>query len=198
MIWLSYSNSMYFKATNPREFIYGILGLCKEEQRNVLRVDYSAPVEAIYLETARALCHNDGIQLLLSSDIGTVLNRRPNLASWVPDWEAAQGGVRHWDGDHEKQIMHANNFVKPEIKLLDGDILQLSGYRIDHIEQLGPVLYDPAPGDREWSIADIKQLAQKYEELRSLVVNSPAIQDPLSVHNIYSALKRGCLEDFDR
>tara|TARA_R110002003_G_scaffold143_14_gene13289 strand:- start:8941 stop:11418 length:2478 start_codon:yes stop_codon:yes gene_type:complete len=170
--------SMHFKATDPRDLIYGILGLCTEEERGMLLVDYSSPVEKVYLEAAWTLCQNEGIQLLLSCGIGTVLKRRTELPSWVPDWEATQREAGHWEGVRQKQIEFAKSSVKPEIELLHGNVLQLSGHRVDHIKHIGPLLYDSAPGDREWSIIDIKQLAQKLDEVKGLVDSSPEIEDP--------------------
>jgi hypothetical protein len=64
------------------------------------------------------------------------------------------------------------------LKCLHGNVLQLSGHRIDHIKHIGPLLYDAAPSDREWSIVDIKQLAQKLDEVKGLVKSSPEIQNP--------------------
>ncbi|KAK3381247.1 heterokaryon incompatibility protein-domain-containing protein [Podospora didyma] len=71
-------------ATNPRDHVYGLLGLATEAYRKKLTVDYGEPVADLYLRVARLVVElGEGHKLLhnlhgLQSNLG--------LPSWVPDW----------------------------------------------------------------------------------------------------------------
>ncbi|KAH6708752.1 heterokaryon incompatibility protein-domain-containing protein [Leptodontidium sp. MPI-SDFR-AT-0119] len=73
-------------ATNPRDHVYGLLGLATEAYREKLTVDYEEPVADLYLRVARLVVElGEGHKLLynlhgLQSDLG--------LPSWVPDWSS--------------------------------------------------------------------------------------------------------------
>jgi hypothetical protein len=97
------AQSLYFKATNPRDQVYGLLSLC--EDRNSLSVDYQAPVESVYLAVATELVRRKSFGLLFAvtgvgnrSESGPIASKLP---SWVPDWTDAPkyDHIRHPDED---------------------------------------------------------------------------------------------------
>ncbi|KAK3319453.1 heterokaryon incompatibility protein-domain-containing protein [Apodospora peruviana] len=71
-------------ATNPRDHVYGLLGLATEAYRERLTVDYEESVADLYARVARLVVElGEGHKLLynlhgLHSDL--------SLPSWVPDW----------------------------------------------------------------------------------------------------------------
>lgn len=85
------AESSYFKATNPRDQVYGLMSLCREKES--LKVDYQASVESVYIAAATELIRKGSLGLLFSlAGIGN----RPDLKaeafelpSWVPDWTNA-------------------------------------------------------------------------------------------------------------
>ncbi|KAK5688832.1 hypothetical protein LTS10_000810 [Elasticomyces elasticus] len=73
-------------ATDPRDFIYGLLGCADASVRELIIPDYSKSVRDVYIETARATITLTGnVQLLgcVRSEGDTSI---PGLPSWVPDF----------------------------------------------------------------------------------------------------------------
>ncbi|KAK4238600.1 heterokaryon incompatibility protein-domain-containing protein, partial [Achaetomium macrosporum] len=87
-------------ATDPRDLVYGLLGMLPKTLRLPSDfVNYTLPVEQVYVKTARYILESGswpshpvrwqyGLQLLLSAaDDGTPMDERPRrVPSWVPDW----------------------------------------------------------------------------------------------------------------
>jgi hypothetical protein len=71
--------------SDPRDVIYGILGLSSDVDKLGIEPDYSKPWQTVYIEAAKALLKQRNLDVLsqahcLMSDSG--------LPSWVPDWSA--------------------------------------------------------------------------------------------------------------
>ena len=69
------------KATDPRDKVFGMLGLCEIS----IIPDYTKSARDVYIETAVEFYKSEGLTRLLNSAIG----KNPNhfaLPSWVPDW----------------------------------------------------------------------------------------------------------------
>lgn len=74
-------------ATEPRDKVYGIMGLASDSFRAALKVDYSLSMEEILLRTAEAIIIAEGLDILAyasSSSDRKLLDT--GLPSWVPDW----------------------------------------------------------------------------------------------------------------
>ena len=71
-------------ATDPRDYVYGLLGLASDEYRAKVYVDYEESVADTYRRVARVVVElGEGVKLLynihgLDSELG--------LPSWIPDW----------------------------------------------------------------------------------------------------------------
>ncbi|KAK4896642.1 hypothetical protein LTR27_005562 [Elasticomyces elasticus] len=73
-------------ATDPRDFVYGLLGCADGSVRELIIPDYSKSVRDVYIETARAMITLTGtLQLLgcVQSEGDTLIR---GLPSWVPDF----------------------------------------------------------------------------------------------------------------
>jgi hypothetical protein len=72
--------------TDPRDYIYGLLGITSDYYREKIVVDYAEPVTETYKRAARIVVeHGEGAKLLhnlhgLDTDL--------DLPSWVPDWSS--------------------------------------------------------------------------------------------------------------
>ncbi|KAK0643852.1 heterokaryon incompatibility protein-domain-containing protein [Cercophora newfieldiana] len=76
---------MGYKATNPRDYVYGLLGLAVDRQALRIVPDYTQPVEEVFAHVMRRLLANgftDALSFAVSSK--TILG----LPSWVPDWSS--------------------------------------------------------------------------------------------------------------
>ncbi|KAG4436295.1 hypothetical protein IFR05_008235 [Cadophora sp. M221] len=73
--------------TDPRDMIYGHLGLCDSTVRSSLSIDYSLSVSQIYQETAlEILGFTKNLSILLHVEHIQPEDRRSDLPSWAPDW----------------------------------------------------------------------------------------------------------------
>ena len=59
------ADSFYFKATDPRDLIYGLMAICNDP----LEIDYAIPLERVYLAAAKVVLEKDVHLLLHASGI---------------------------------------------------------------------------------------------------------------------------------
>ena len=79
-----------FKATDPRDKIFALLGLATDAGNPVLHPNYEAPVREIFTESSRyMMIANKSLRILHIAGIGWS-RQIVDLPSWVPDWSAPQ------------------------------------------------------------------------------------------------------------
>lgn len=73
--------------SEPRDKIFGVLGVLAERIRNEIKVDYSIPVKDVYMNIFRTVVEKtESLDILCQSiHFPTYINNN-NLPSWVPDW----------------------------------------------------------------------------------------------------------------
>lgn len=81
------------QATDPRDKIYGLMGVCQELTKTV-KVDYAAPVRDVYTDFAKSQIELEGdLNTLLTAGLWTPENGEDlGIPSWVPDLRGT-GGV---------------------------------------------------------------------------------------------------------
>lgn len=74
------------QATDPRDKVYGLMGVCQELAKTV-KVDYAAPVRDVYTDFAKSRIESDGeLYTLLTAGLWTPENGEDlGIPSWVPD-----------------------------------------------------------------------------------------------------------------
>jgi hypothetical protein len=87
---LSYTKD--FRVTDPRDTIYGCLGLLHTSERGTMRPDYQKPTELLFLEATKSMLeHHSGSYFYtlfsVSKKIGTASRTSP---SWVPDFSSQE------------------------------------------------------------------------------------------------------------
>ena len=83
-ILLRYKNRECY---DPRDKIYGMLGLASEEIVSLIKPDYTTPASQVYENAALTIMRKYGNMDIMSHIIDGP-SRMPNLPSWVPDWSA--------------------------------------------------------------------------------------------------------------
>jgi hypothetical protein len=80
-------------STDPRDKIYGLLGLVGERLQSLIQIDYSQNVDEVMTRAAAAIiiCREDFEILAYASH--TVRPARRNLPTWVPDWTEHRGDI---------------------------------------------------------------------------------------------------------
>ncbi|EXJ53371.1 uncharacterized protein A1O5_13390 [Cladophialophora psammophila CBS 110553] len=77
-----------FKATDPRDRVYALIGLCKESRLGIdaFRIDYTRDCRELYRDVTRALIVESQSLNILSGAPGLLPDPVGSVASWVQDW----------------------------------------------------------------------------------------------------------------
>ncbi|KAI0861412.1 HET-domain-containing protein [Xylaria cubensis] len=90
------SHIRYRQATDPRDKVYGLLGMV--DDADSILIDYNSPAEIVYEEsTRRIISKTRNLDIFVhvvrdpnrSRFSGRANSRLPSLPSWVPDWDAS-------------------------------------------------------------------------------------------------------------
>lgn len=166
-------NSM---CVNPRDKIFGLLGMVDDGTPVQALINYSLPVESIYEAVARSF-FRDGI-------IDTLLFCRakpsPNLPSWVPDWDRddrdsepklpipdpwGSDGIYRASGE-KRQIFDLNTRpVQPGILILDGTL-------VGEVGAVGTVWNEKSPNSPPQFWFDVPGAQRMFAEVKSLLEDS--------------------------
>ncbi|KAK7455198.1 hypothetical protein VKT23_011072 [Stygiomarasmius scandens] len=87
-------------ATEPRDRIYALLGMMKEEDREAIAVDYRKPVPVVYAEAMAHIFEKGQGPFFLSGMFLQGIPSPPGWPSWVPDFAAQCATSRY----NSKQI----------------------------------------------------------------------------------------------
>ncbi|KAI1410990.1 HET-domain-containing protein [Hypoxylon sp. FL1857] len=119
----------FLHASEPKDFVYSLLGMISDSEQYQVIVDYTKSVEEVYTNFTAALIKAGGFWYV-SKVIRPSLTY-PKLPSWVPDWSAT---LVNWTGDHHYRIPDS----KAEVCEIDegGHLLRLSALGVDGIESV--------------------------------------------------------------
>jgi Heterokaryon incompatibility protein (HET) len=213
------AESLYFKATNPRDQVYGLMSLCGD--KNSLRVDYQATVESVYLAAATELVLKKSFGLLFGiagvgnrSESGPIASKLP---SWVPDWTDAPT----YDHIREKynfayqykllfqqgiqEFQKAIQESQPSITVIGDKTLRMSAMFVDTVANVGPALFDTASSQQGDGVLDeMCSLWSNYESCRDFLADSQRshlVSDPYthsgSHQSLLDAFHRSIVTDRD-
>ncbi|KAH8745963.1 heterokaryon incompatibility protein-domain-containing protein [Hyaloscypha sp. PMI_1271] len=186
------------KATDPRDKIFGILGICN----SALCPDYSKSVRHVYCEFGKKYVHHTlDLQLLNYASIGSSSGNQYDLPSWVPDFQSisTSGGysvTSTLDASHN--ISQGSSLSRP---FVDGQ---------DHLHAFGCICDTVSTIQHHfaWGSEGLSQFCASYLDdgdlspyttgiprlhalFRTLLQGTPTIdlpQDPALVDSYYRAL----------
>ena len=143
-----------FKATDPRDKIYSLLGLVRSKKDpeshgkvddNVIRPDYSSSVDTVFRRVTKSLIKQESSLALLSTVEDASLRVTSNLPSWVPDYAVWQEVTilgmpdnphKYYAGGDEPPRLYDSDLDTSH------DVLSLAGYEMDSVVKIG-MCYDP-------------------------------------------------------
>ncbi len=123
--------------TDPRDKLYGLLGLASGVCADSIEVNYDLPVEEVY---RRSIIHI--IKASESLDVFAYVNSvkpNPTLPAWVPDWRSLTGTAV------DASLYKASKGTRAQIHELGSEKLQVKGYAIDTISESGVTIKDEVP-----------------------------------------------------
>ncbi|KAE8444356.1 hypothetical protein EG329_000666 [Mollisiaceae sp. DMI_Dod_QoI] len=126
------------QATDPRDKVYGMLGLAEEAFRKRLKIDYEKKVADVYTDVAKTLImHSRDVSFL--ADCFYRPEELSDAPSWVPNWTARL--PPSYVSLHELSIkapFNASGALEIAASI-DGDCLLVNGVRIASIVDLASV-----------------------------------------------------------
>lgn len=122
------------EASNPRDIIYGLLGVLQDTKATKCGIEqvvpnYEIEIENLFLEAARRMVEHSNNLTVLHYLGPSHENRMPGLPSWVPDWTLPSGfsvsRTSPW-----RKVSHARNLS------ISGNVLRMEGVLLDNIAEL--------------------------------------------------------------
>ncbi|KAG4441299.1 hypothetical protein IFR05_003227 [Cadophora sp. M221] len=166
------AESSYFKATDPRDQVYGLMSLCRE--KNTFKVDYQAVFGA-----------NFGLAGIGNRPSGHELGTEAlKLPSWVPDWTSAPKYEKIHHPDEQNVHYRWNLRIgkikepKPAVTLVKENALTMTGVFVDTIAEIGPSLFNTDITASEGIVEEMHRLWKNCNECREFLTNSIHTSDP--------------------
>ncbi|PMD52210.1 HET-domain-containing protein [Hyaloscypha bicolor E] len=134
------------EATDPRDKIFALLGLCHDGATYVPVPNYKQPLEEIIADMSKSMMSFDR-SLDLMCLKGTALEEQSNLPSWTPNW------VNLWSGSLHSMTVHEAKFADwrttfPSNPVLNGSttqILKVEGKFYGTVAHLASKMAQPGP-----------------------------------------------------
>ena len=174
------AQSLFFKATDPRDLIYGLMSLCKDP----VNVSYTDSVEEVYLHTAQELIERGAFHLLFhAAGVGNRLEGNStlkNLPSWVIDFTNAPNykALQRSGGRLSRRRAQVDNLRMPIIKQETDRILSFSGTYLDTVEEIGPGPFNTACQADQSTMEVMHQVRTNCAAFWKFVRDSSLTADP--------------------
>lgn len=118
----------FTEAGDPKDKIYALIGISREEETNPLKVDYRLTVEEVYTQTAKHLIDSSKSLAVLSlAKLDPEISSSLSLPSWVPNF-AAQ--IISSPINTQGLFTASLGIGQSEFIYLQDDKLQLSGIKV--------------------------------------------------------------------
>ncbi|KAE8395295.1 hypothetical protein BDV23DRAFT_168887 [Aspergillus alliaceus] len=126
-----------FRATDPRDKIFGLYGLLAKAGTVSWRPDYKKSVAHVYADATKEIMENAGELRMLSAVLDRSLRNISDLPSWVPDYSVPFCNMMC------ANYNAAGNLPQAPIQPSPWDVLAVSGVRIDTVLQTGNATSGP-------------------------------------------------------
>ncbi|KAI1396799.1 hypothetical protein F4819DRAFT_499990 [Hypoxylon fuscum] len=132
------------QCTDPRDRVYGILGLVPEPLRTRINVDYTKPVSHAYIEMVMA-------EVEVSKQLGFLKecflgSKMPGMPSWVPNLSPETANNNESRAMYQR--WHSATLNSAAVaRFVDPDVLEVEGVHCGIVSSLGPRASE-TPADR--------------------------------------------------
>lgn len=152
------SNHMVAQATNPRDKVYGLLGLYEMAVGKMPAIvpDYRDDVAKVFTHAALEIINtSDNLDILSVPKGAASSENMPSLPSWAPDWSDSTLGTpltfKSQTGEYAFNYNAAQTHANPRKAVVEGErLLVVSGHRVGQITKVGAPA-DPYRGGKSAS-----------------------------------------------
>jgi hypothetical protein len=146
------------EATDPRDKIFALLGICHDGATYVPVPNYKQPLEEIIADMSRAMMSYDR-SLDLMCLKGTSLDKEGRFPSWTPNWANLWSGSLHSMTVHEADYenWHANFSFDPILEGSTDKYLKVEGRPCGLITQLTSEMARPGPNGQLTLTPEIRE-----------------------------------------
>jgi hypothetical protein len=151
------------QATDPRDKIYGLLGLTNSS----ILPDYDKPASEVFTEVAKLLISEGCMEVLAYTTLHLQSLKVLDLPSWVPDWYLMSTGACTWLITGYDEYNACGGLEPSEPPQLQHKILHCSGIlydRINGMEAVGGEFFR----DYEFLVKIGTLMNESYENVRGL------------------------------
>lgn len=131
-------HNRYSKASDPRDHVYALLGLCGLEREVQLQVDYTEHSSATFLRYGQYIIqHGSALRLLYLNQPSL---QRDDLPSWLCDWSRTADEDESYKTDLfalDRPIFAAGISKPPSIRLEGSHSIKAKGVLLTYIQEVG-------------------------------------------------------------
>jgi hypothetical protein len=139
LLWLL-RQSRRLRCTNPRDKVFGLLGLIQDLTAEDLKVDYSLLVCAVYINAAKALTQHYGTLSWLCQTMLGHADDRHKFPTWLPDWSSDE--YVYEIGDCMVRQKSACGTLAPgAVFSADERELRVTGFKVDEVLKICPTYF---------------------------------------------------------
>ena len=159
------------RASNPRDMVYGVLGLARNRYQDIVVADYFASTEETFEASTVAMIERTG-SLDVLSHLPLSGQRNLVLPSYVPDWTVPSEDLTYSDWLNWLSHLHLYNACSNEAARLVSTAagsIRLKGLVVDHVHSLASV---PSRVSRAAYMKEMLELAKiEYPYTRGISRN---------------------------
>ncbi|TGJ80922.1 hypothetical protein E0Z10_g7824 [Xylaria hypoxylon] len=155
------------KCSDPKDYVYGLLGLIEDAEHYGLRADYTLSLEAIYTSFATALIRSGSLSFLLRL---WCPETDPALPSWAPDLRVTQFNTMDtWiDGNiYQADLMTggSRHFLDVQNSRDGTPRLIVTAYHVDTVESVLASLAndDPDPAEQTAFLENVHEAMSRVD-----------------------------------
>ena len=177
-----------YTASDPRDFVFGLLGVLSEEERLGMHADYSKATGHVLAEFTKAAFRSPrdryGSRLSLADSFPKRNDAIPNYPTWVPDWETiGKYGLQPFPFSSDSECGAAGELRQPPDANDDSpeEVLRLRrhGCRVAVITEVmtPPEWTKPTKWPWDWKLKNLDNWLQSIREFTGLGIESGPAED---------------------
>ena len=162
------TNFRGYGASDPRDMIFALAGMAKDNLSSAFSPNYSLSLEKVYTSVTVFLIQNHGIEVLFYA--GLMYERHHAIPSWVVDWSFQRSPTNAFEAfDTHVQVAASNS---SSIFRVENDRLSLKGFFCDSVRALSHPLKEIL-SPIQYNEEGARSLLSWYYDVLEVATSSP-------------------------